>query len=367
MYTPENTYVAIMAGGVGSRFWPASREAMPKQFLDILGVGKSLLQLTFDRFRPLCPVANIYIVTNAAYRELVLEQLPEIQPSQILAEPSRNNTAPCVAYTALKLHALNPKANLVVAPSDHIILQEDVFIDDLRYALEFTSTHDALLTLGIQPTRPDTGYGYIQYDSSPLPRRGAGGEASKVLRFTEKPPLEKAREFLAAGNYLWNAGIFIWSTESLLAAFKEHAADIFAILAKGMSYYNTSGEQTFIDQAYPETPNISIDYAILEKAPNVYTIPTSFGWSDLGTWASLHAEAPKTDHHNALNADPALLFDVHNSLIRAPKNKLVVIKDLNNFIVVDEGDVLLIWPKDQEQEIKAITAQIKAMDLGKLW
>ncbi len=574
MYTPENTYVAIMAGGVGSRFWPASREAMPKQFLDILGVGKSLLQLTFDRFRPLCPVTNIYIVTNAAYRELVLEQLPEIQPTQILAEPSRNNTAPCVAYTALKLHALNPKANLVVAPSDHIILQEDTFLDDLRYALEFTSSHEALLTLGIQPTRPDTGYGYIQYDSSPLLRRGAGGEASpqipekfpyetanpraykflkkmaalqkenptkaetylwekirnkklggykfrrqhiidrfiadficlekkfiievdgkihqlpdvklrdeertailnelgfevlrlsnedifnggselleklkrmldslglpltpskgggteqppaeetnlsplprrgaggeaslripekfpyeatqpldtdaglpltpskgggtgqsvrgaggeasKVLRFTEKPPLDKAREFLAAGNYLWNAGIFIWSTESLLASFEEHAADIYAILAKGMPYYNTSGEQAFIDQAYPQTPNISIDYAILEKAANVYTIPTAFGWSDLGTWASLHAEAPKTDHHNALNADPALLFDVHNSLIRAPKNKLVVIKDLNNFIVVDEGDVLLIWPKDQEQEIKAITAQIKAMDLGRL-
>ncbi|MBK8041856.1 MAG: hypothetical protein IPK21_03860 [Haliscomenobacter sp.] len=196
--------------------------------------------------------------------------------------------------------------------------------------------------------------------------RGAGGEAHKVLRFTEKPPLDKAREFLAAGNYLWNAGIFIWRTESLLAAFKEHAAGIYDMLAKGMPYYNTSGEQAFIDQAYPETPNISIDYAILEKADNVYTIPTAFGWSDLGTWASLHAEAPKTDHHNALNADPALLFDVHNSLIRAPKNKLVVIKDLNNFIVVDEGDVLLIWPKDQEQEIKAITAQIKAMDLGRL-
>ena len=382
MYTPENTYVAIMAGGVGSRFWPASREAMPKQFLDILGVGKSLLQLTFDRFRPLCPVANIYIVTNAAYRELVLEQLPEIQPAQILAEPSRNNTAPCVAYTALKLHALNPNANLVVAPSDHIILQEATFLDDLRYALEFTSSHDALLTLGIQPTRPDTGYGYIQYDSSPLLRRGAGGEASpqipekfpyetaqpldteaglpltpskgggtdhpqteetdssplprrgaggeaspqipekfpyettqpldaeaglpltpskgggtdqsvrgaggeahKVLRFTEKPPLDKAREFLAAGNYLWNAGIFIWSTESLLAAFKEHAAGIYDMLAKGMPYYNTSGEQAFIDQAYPETPNISIDYAMLEKADKVYTIATAFGWSlAVRTW-----------------------------------------------------------------------------------
>ncbi|MBK8880520.1 MAG: hypothetical protein IPN74_19025 [Haliscomenobacter sp.] len=178
--------------------------------------------------------------------------------------------------------------------------------------------------------------------------------------------MEKAREFLAAGNYLWNAGIFIWSTESLLAAFRDHAAGIYDILAKGASYYNTSGEQAFIDQAYPTTPNISIDYAILEKAANVYTIPTAFGWSDLGTWASLHAEAPKTDHQNALNADPALLFNVHNSLIRTPKNKLVVVKDLNNFIVVDEGDVLLIWPKDQEQEIKAITAQIKAMDLGKL-
>lgn len=363
MYQYAHTYVAIMAGGVGSRFWPASREAKPKQFLDILGVGKSLLQLTFERFRPLCPVENIFIVSNAAYTDLILEQLPEISPVQILSEPSRNNTAPCIAYTALKLHALDPEANLVVAPSDHIILQEHHFIDNLKDALSITASQDALLTLGIQPTRPDTGYGYIEYAHKDNPQPG---EAYNVLRFTEKPPLEQAKAFVESGQYLWNAGIFIWKAEHLLTAFRQHASTIYDILSAGLPYFNGPGEQAFIDQAYPTTPNISIDYAILEKADNIFTIPARFDWSDLGTWASLHAEATKTPHQNVLNADPALLYNVHNTLIRAPKDKLVVIKNLENYIIVDEGDVLLIWPKDQEQEIKAITAEVKALGKSEL-
>ena len=360
MDTPQHTYVAIMAGGVGSRFWPASREAKPKQFLDILGVGQSLLQLTFNRFRQLCPESHIFVVTNARYRELVMEQLPMLQPHQILGEPSRNNTAPCVAYTALKIHALDPQANLIVAPSDHIILEEAAFLDNIVTALSFTAVNDALLTLGIRPTRPDTGYGYIQFEAVPAaPEKG--GAVHKVLRFTEKPPLEKARAFLDSGDYLWNAGIFIWKAEHLLAAFRQYAPDIYDILSPGMQVFNTELEQEFIEQHYPATPNISIDYAILEKADNVYTIPAAFTWSDLGTWASLHEEAPKTGQQNALNADPALLYDVHHTLIRAPRGKMVVIRGLDNYIVVDEGDVLLIWPKDQEQEIKNLLQEIRGL------
>jgi mannose-1-phosphate guanylyltransferase len=362
MYSAQHTYVAIMAGGVGSRFWPASREARPKQFLDILGVGQSLLQLTFGRFRQLCPETHIFIVTNARYQDLVLEQLPMLQPHQVLCEPSRNNTAPCVAYAALKIHALDPEANLVVAPSDHIILQEHQFLDNLRTALAFTSSNDALLTLGIRPVRPDTGYGYIQYAATSSTAAGGQEEAvHKVLRFTEKPPLEKAKAFLDSGDYLWNAGIFIWKAAHLLSAFQRYARDIYDILSPGMQVFNTELEQEFIEQNYPATPNISIDYAILEKADNVYTVPATFDWSDLGTWASLHEEAPKTTQHNALNADPALLYQVHNTLVRAPRGKMVVLRGLDNFIVVDEGDVLLIWPKDQEQEIKQMLQEIRSM------
>ena len=356
MDAAQHTYVAIMAGGVGSRFWPASREAKPKQFLDILGVGQSLLQLTFNRFRQLCPETHIFVVTNARYRDLVMEQLPMLQPYQVLGEPSRNNTAPCVAYAALKIHALDPEANLIVAPSDHIILEESSFLDNLRTALAFTATHDALLTLGIRPTRPDTGYVYIHYKDAPV-----AGTVHKVLRVTENQPLEKAQAFLSSGDYLWNAGIFIWKAQHLLAAFRQYAPDIYDILSPGMEVFNTELEQEFIDQYYPVTPNISIDYAILEKADNVYTVPATFSWSDLGTWASLHEEAPKTEQHNALNADPALLYDVQNTLVRAPRGKMVVIRGLDNFIVVDEGDVLLIWPKDKEQDIKNLLQEIRGL------
>lgn len=347
-----NTYVAIMAGGIGSRFWPASRAERPKQFLNILGTGKSLLRMTFERFLHVCPAENIYVVTNARYRDLVKEHLPELGDQQILGEPSRNNTAPCVAYTAFKLHALNPEANLVVAPSDHIILQEAEFIRQVKKGLAFTAKNKALLTLGIQPSRPDTGYGYIELGAV------AQNGIHRVASFREKPDRETAQAYLDSGQYLWNAGIFIWKVEHLLAAFQQYAPEIYRILGAGSDTYNTPREQEFVDAAYPTTPNISIDYAIMEKATNVYTLPSDFGWSDLGTWASLHAELPKDEHGNAVAGDRIYLTDTHNSLIRTPAGKQVVITGLDDFIVVDEGDTLLIHPKSREQEIKSMVQKL---------
>lgn len=343
-----------MAGGVGSRFWPASREERPKQFLDIMGVGKSLLRLTFERFLALCPAENIFIVTNGKYKAQVKEHLSELTDNQILCEPSRNNTAPCIAYTAFKLQALNPNANLVVAPSDHIILQEQRFIKALQEALDFTSTNNALLTLGIEPSRPDTGYGYIHYEP-----KATQNQVHKVKRFTEKPPLEKAKAFLASGEYLWNAGIFIWKTSTVLEAFREHAPAIHEILGSNLSCYNTVEEQAFIDQAYPTTPKISVDFALMEKANNIYTIPSNFGWSDLGTWGSLHVESDKDADGNVCQGESILLHDTHNSLIRVSPNKLAVIGGLDDFIIVDESDVLLIYPKNREQEIKQLRGRVQ--------
>jgi mannose-1-phosphate guanylyltransferase len=358
--TPEsNTYVAIMAGGVGSRFWPASRESRPKQFLDILGVGKSLIRLTFERFLKLCPAENIFIVTNTRYKDLVKEQLPELSANQILCEPSRNNTGPCVAYTCFKLQALNPEANIVFAPSDHVILKESEFIDKIKKAIGFAATHDALLTLGIQPSRPDTGYGYVHFE-----KKDNGG-IHKVHKFTEKPTLEKAQEFIASGDYLWNAGIFIWNVKSILKAFETKSQEIFDILRKGAALYNTPDEQPFIDEQYPQTPNISVDFAILEKSENVYTLPADIGWSDLGTWASLHAGRPKDEAGNMIQGEQVITENVTNSLIRLPTGKLAVLKGLDDFIVVDEGDVLLIWPKAGEQGVKKIVSEIRKKDGGK--
>jgi len=343
-----------MAGGIGSRFWPGSREARPKQFIDMLGVGKSLLRLTFERFLPICPAEHIFVVTNAAYRDLVREQIPELSANQIIGEPSRNNTGPCVAYTAFKLAALDPDANFIIAPSDHVILKEGIFLEKVSQALDFAANHDALITLGIQPSRPDTGYGYIQFGEE------VGADIRKVLRFTEKPNLETARQFLDTGEYLWNAGIFVWSVRSILAAYEQLSPEIFHILEQGTGLYNTPEEADFIQENYPTTPNISVDFAIMEKAYNVYTIPAEFGWSDLGTWGSLHAECPKDAYDNVLQGDRILALDVDNCLVRAPAHKLLVLKDLSDYIVVDEGDVLLIYPKSKEQEIKQITGLVKA-------
>lgn len=352
-----------MAGGVGSRFWPKSRNNFPKQFLDILGIGKSLLQLTYERFLKLCPAENIYIVTNSQYEEIILQQLAGITPAQLICEPSRNNTAPCIAYASFKLNALNPNANVVVAPSDHFILYEDVFIGKIKQALAYTEQNDALVTLGIAPTRPDTGYGYIKYQDASIEYQevnNADVRLKKVIAFKEKPSLEKAKEFLAEGNYVWNAGIFIWKVSAILKALAKHSAEIYSLFEKGNATYNTDAERVFIDTYYPNAPNISIDYAIMEQADNVYTIPAEFGWSDLGTWASLYEAAPKDEDSNVIAAQQINVSGTSNSIIHINNHKLAVIRGLDNFIVVDEGNALLIYPKSDEQEIKEVVKQMTA-------
>lgn len=347
----SNHYVAIMAGGVGTRFWPSSTSSKPKQFLDILSTGKSLLRSTYERFLNLTDKENIYIVTHEDYVELVAEEIPEISLNQILAEPSRNNTAPCIAYTAFKLESLNPHANIVIAPSDHLILNENLFIKTILQGLSFTEQNNALVTLGIQPTRPDTGYGYIQFEKTHSP--------FKVIQFTEKPELEIAKSMVESGDYLWNAGIFICKAKDILSAFEAFSPEVYSILNK-KEIYNTVQEKEFLKENYPLTPNISVDYAIMEKAPNVYTIPGEFGWSDLGTWASLHSEMEKNKEENVISHSQIFLEEVKNSLIKLPSSITAVINGLDNYLVIQDNDILLIWPKDKEQEIKSLVNSLKS-------
>jgi len=346
-----------MAGGVGSRFWPASRESRPKQFLDIAGDGRSLLRMTFERFLRITSVDRIFIVTNGKYLDQVKEHLPELTDNQILCEPSRNNTAPCIAYTAFKLQALNPEANFVVAPSDALIVNEGLFATNIIKALEFTAENDAMLTLGISPDRPHTGYGYIQFLEE-----GTGG-VYPVKRFTEKPDENTARGFLTSGDYLWNAGIFIWRARTVLTAYERFAPEIYALLLHGHGCYNTNEEQAFIDEFYPQTPKISVDYAIMEKADNIFTIPAQFGWSDLGAWGALYQESPKDENGNVISAAKAITEDVHNCFIRGPQGKLIVVGGVDDLMVIDEGDVLVVYPRNREQEIKVLRARAEA-DFG---
>ena len=343
-----------MAGGVGSRFWPASTEETPKQFLDILGVGKSLIRLTFERFLNLVPAERILIVTNKKYKQITQEHLPELPEENILCEPSRNNTGPCVAYTALRLQAINPDAIFVTAPSDHVILKEQEFLDRIKEAFSYVEQNDAIVTLGIQPTRPDTGYGYIQMEDG----NNSKGPQS-VSSFREKPNLETAKNYVADGGYLWNAGIFIWKAEELLVSFDKSEPEITKVLTEDVSQFNTPNEQAYIDRVYPNTPSISVDYAILERADNVYTIPADIGWSDLGTWNSLHAYLDKDDNETVTLGAQTHLIDTSNSIIRTDSDKVVVIKGLNNYIVVDEPGALLIYPKSDEQEIKTVVQSLK--------
>ena len=343
-----------MAGGVGSRFWPASTEDTPKQFLDILGVGKSLLRLTFERFLNLVPADRILIVTNKKYKALTQLHLPELPEENILCEPSRNNTAPCVAYTALRLRAENPDAVFVTAPSDHVILKEEAFLQKITEAFEYVEANNAIVTLGIQPTRPDTGYGYIEVsnDESDVPNK-----IHKVSSFKEKPNKEVAQQYLDAGNYLWNGGIFIWKAEDLINSFKLNAPDIINVLTEDESKFATHHEQSYIDRVYPNTPSISVDYAILEKADNVYTILADIGWSDLGTWNSLHAFLDKDQNLSVTIGANTHLIDTKNTIVRSDSAKVVIIKGLDEYIVVDEPDALLIYPKDDEQEIKNVVKE----------
>lgn len=348
-------FIAIMAGGVGSRFWPASREALPKQFLDILGTGKSLLRLTYERSLKIVPNENILIVTNARYKPLVQEHLPELPIENILCEPSRNNTAPCVAYTALRIKAMDENGVMAILPSDHVILKEDEFVSKIERAMDFAGREQALVTLGIQPSRPDTGYGYIELDAD----RNDSDTVVKVNSFREKPNLSTAESYLASGDYVWNAGIFIWSVSSILAAYQNHAAQIVEVLTTNESAYGTPDEQDYINEQYPKTEKISVDYAIMEKAENVFTIPADIGWSDLGTWTSLHALLEKDQQQNVALGQ-ILASGSKNCLIKSGvENKLMVVEGLEDFIVIDEKDVLLIWPKSREQEIKALRQSLE--------
>ncbi|HHH52816.1 MAG TPA: mannose-1-phosphate guanylyltransferase [Bacteroidetes bacterium] len=347
----ENNYVAIMAGGIGSRFWPSSSEQKPKQFLDILGIGKSLLQLTYERFLKLFPEENIFIVTNKRYKDLVGEQIPSLSKKNIILEPSRNNTAPSVAYTSFKIYSLNKDANIVMAPSDHIILKENDFIEHISTALKFVSDNNALVTLGILPTRPDTGYGYIELGEK---NNGFSNDIFKVKSFKEKPDIKTAEKYLKSKKFLWNAGIFIWKSENILKAFEEYETNTYDILSKGMNFYNTEKEKEFIERSYPLTTKISVDFAIMEKAENIFTIPADIGWSDLGTWNSLYSFLQKDKNKNVVIGGNSKMIDSQENIIKTNKDKNVVIKDLTGYIVIDENNTLLIYPKNKEQEIKYI-------------
>ncbi len=352
----NSTYVVIMAGGVGSRFWPASRTSFPKQFLDILGTGKTLLQQTYDRFLTICPKENILIVTNEIYRDLVLQQIPTLEHRQIMGEPMMRNTAPCVAYACSKIFKLDPHANIVVTPADHLILKEQIFEEIIQEALRMASKEDYLITLGIVPSRPDTGYGYIQYNESIQK-----GGAYKVKTFTEKPNVELATTFLKSGDFLWNAGIFIWSAASILKSFEKNLPDMIDVFKEGRAFLNTNREVDFIKGAYGRCTHISIDYGILEKAHNVYVIPSDFGWSDLGTWGSVYELKEKdSDNNVVLGKNKVLLQESKNCLVSVPPEKIVVLFGLDNYIVVESAGSLLVCPKDREQEIKGMVSLVKS-------
>ncbi|MFT3979432.1 MAG: mannose-1-phosphate guanylyltransferase [Ferruginibacter sp.] len=350
----KNHYVAIMAGGIGSRFWPMSRTDFPKQFLDILNTGQTLIQSTFNRFAQFIPVENIYIVTSVQYKEIVQQQLPELNVANILCEPSRKNTAPCVAYISYKLQQLNPDANLICAPADHLILEPEAFKKICLDALEFTSHIKALVTLGIKPNHPNTGYGYIQFEQFAVSEN-----VYKVKTFTEKPDLELAKTFITSGDFLWNAGIFLWEVKNIVKAFELLLPEIHEVFDAEKANFNTEREEDAIERIYPQCVNISIDYGIMEKADNVYVIPASFGWSDLGTWKSAYDTIEKDYLDNAVAGDNVIVFDSTHNMVHADNEKLIVLQGLEDYIVVDTEDVLLICKKDKEQEIKEYVAEIK--------
>jgi len=353
----QNNYCVIMAGGIGARFWPMSRTSHPKQFIDILGTGETLIQQTFRRFERVCPIENIYIVTNELYRDLVKQQLPGIGHSQILCEPTRRNTAPCIAYANYTILQRNPDANIVVAPSDHIILKEDNFIEVIEAALAATAGNDWLLTLGIQPSRPDTGYGYIQFDDSQ--HYADDIRLRKVRTFTEKPQLEMAQQFLQSGDFLWNSGIFIWSLKSIMKAFENFLPEVDSIFKEGTGLYNTPAEKEFIVNAYTVCRNISIDYGIMEKAINVYVLASDFGWSDLGTWGSLYDSRPLNEEGNSIVGNNVMTYDSRNCIVNMPKDKLVILQGLNDYIVVEDDNILLVCRKEDEQQIRHFVTDVR--------
>jgi len=350
----KHHYVAIMAGGIGSRFWPVSRSRLPKQFLDILNTGESLLQSTFKRFAAFIPEENIYVITTEESSGLVQKHLPTMALGNILCEPSRKNTAPCVAYMAHKLRKLDPEASFIVAPSDHLVLDGQTFSEICNQALEFVDHNPALVTLGIKPTYPNTGYGYIQHEANAIE-----DNIFPVKTFTEKPSLELAKTFLLSGDFMWNAGIFAWKAVDILAAFEKYLPEMYEAFSAEQQAINTPDEKEAISRIYPQCVNISIDYGIMEKADNVFIIPSSFGWSDLGTWNSAYENMDKDYLGNAVVGDQVMVIDATRNMIHATDNKLVLLQGLDDFVVIDTKDVLLICKKEKEQEIKEYMAEVK--------
>src|ERR1700749_981306 len=350
----KHHYVVIMAGGIGSRFWPMSRQDFPKQFLDILNTGKTLIQWTYERFASFIPEKNIYVVTSQEYSAIVRQQLPNLPPENILGEPSRKNTAPCIAYISFKLQQLDPKASLIVAPSDHLILDQTAFVKVCLEALSFVNKHNAFITLGIKPTYPNTGYGYIQYE-----QHSVSDNVYKVKTFTEKPNLELARTFMASGDFLWNAGIFVWQVKNIIHAFEKYLPEMYDVFAAEKDKFNTPQEKESLHRIYPLCTNISIDFGIMEKADNVYVIPSSFGWSDLGTWNSAYENLQKDYLGNAVAGNNVVVIDAIRCVVHAANDKLLLPQGLDDFIVVDTKDVLMICKREKEQDIKEYVAEVK--------
>ena len=348
----KNYYAVLMAGGVGSRFWPVSTTDNPKQFHDMLGTGETLIQKTFARLNQFIPTENILILTNERYNDLVLQQLPMVTQEQVVLEPAMRNTAPCILYAALKIQKMNPDAVMIVAPSDHWIEDEQAFAQDVRTCFEKCEKEEVLCTLGIQPTYPNTGFGYIEFEKEDT------NSLKKVAQFREKPNLETAKEFLAQGNFLWNAGIFMWSVKTIINAFERCQPSQFALFQNGYSCYNTVEEKAFIAENYPKADNISIDYAILEQSKAIYTLPATFDWNDLGTWGALYEKLDKDGGANAVVNGQTIINDARGNMIRANKGKIVVVDGLEDYIIVDKDDVLLIYPKSKQQDIKKVRGQV---------
>ena len=382
MSVEKNTnYCVIMAGGIGSRFWPFSRENKPKQFLDFFGTGRSLLQMTVDRFRPLIPIENMFIVTNVAYKKLIMEQVPDLKEVQILCEPARRNTAPCIAYATAHIRALCLKragltaknqdwtrpemqANIVVAASDHLILEEEKFRQTISKAFDFVSQNKAICTLGMNPTRPETGYGYIQYlKNSAVSRQPS--DIFPVKTFTEKPNLEMAKVFLESGDFLWNSGIFIWNLQTISEAFRYLLPEVADRFREGELLMGTEQEEDFIEQIFPKCPNISIDYGIMEKADNVFVIPSSFGWSDLGTWGSLYELSEKDEAQNVSLHSDAVFYEATGNVVTLEPGKLAVVQGVEDMIIAEQNNVLLVCKKAEEQRIKQFVADAQGKFGGK--
>jgi len=358
----KDTYCVIMAGGIGSRFWPMSRSSNPKQFHDILGTGNTLIQQTFERFLNICPKENIYVVTSSQYKALVQEQLEGIPEENILLEPSRRNTAPCLAYAAHKISLKAPEARMIVAPADHLVLKEISFVETIKKAIQQAVESEGLVTLGIKPSRPDTGYGYIQFEDDD---NVSDPDIKKVKTFTEKPDLELARTFLKSGDFYWNSGIFIWTVPTILAAFQAYLPEINDQFLEVKDQFDTDKESAAIEKVYAVCESISIDYGIMEKAKKVYVVLSDFGWSDLGTWGSLFAQLKKDKNNNAIVGKNVQLANSSDNMISVPEDKLVIVNGLENYILVDTADALLVCPKADEQRIKQIVTDLKVQKKNK--